>query len=153
MKLAIIGSADTPYHVARVALDAAEPAFFPRQTPDVKIGTFLRGGVHTYAGDIARANGWSVTRFHSGQALCRWQPDTALIVWNGRSLGCQAVLELFTRAKIPTWIILMLPGGKYRLLGGNVDIINPEIVPDLLAEPLAGHNATPDLSGEYSDAT
>jgi len=153
MRIAIIGSAQTRYHDARIALDAIEPQFFDATYDRQEIGTFLRGGVHTYAGDFARARGWSLTRFHSAQALSRWQPDLAIILWDGHSAGCQAVLDHLTNRRVLCWTFLLHGSRAPDALGSNAHLLDPPADGDLIIFGQPVTKTRDDTERVWADAT
>lgn len=123
MQVAILGSARVPFALAREAVDRADRALMGPADGDMAIGTFLRGGVHRYAEDLAASRRWPCFRFHSCAKLIQWKPDLAFIFWDGKSKGCPAVLEQLTRANILCFSFLLREGKDPLILGSNRDHI------------------------------
>ncbi len=142
MRVIIIGSTTIPAAQAKQIVDQVHPAFIGEAAGDTRIGTFLRGGIHEYVASFAELNDYRLIKFHSAQAMCRWKPDRALIVWDGSSRGCMKVNETFARAKIETWILLVQSNGKVHALGSH----NRHAA----IAPAPGQY---DLAGDYCDGT
>lgn len=124
MNVAIIGSRKSRYHQARAAMDKVESALFGHFPGEVQVATFIHGGVHQYALDLAAARRWPASKFRSVHAMIKWSPDECIILWDGQSLGCLAVLEHMTAAKVRCWTCLMGEEGDVDLLGTNADAIS-----------------------------
>lgn len=119
MNVAIVGSAQCSSTLGREALAQVHAAFFGEPGGDVAIGTFLRGGIHHGAVELARVNRWPCSQFHGCKALVDWSPDLALIFWDGRSKGCQAVLSELTNSNVLAFVILLRDRQGPKLLGSN----------------------------------
>lgn len=119
MNVAIIGSSHAKYHTARQAIDRTVASLIGENVIEVNVFTFLNGGIHHYARDLALAKGWNVHRVRSVEAVIKAEPEYVLLFWDGKSSGIPNVLEALTRGRVTVFSFLISDTNDVRILGSN----------------------------------